>query len=387
MSIEWGANGMTGLEDPDNAKESAASVIEVAKDGSARFASIAAALDYLMSRDDGLVPAVIRVAPGEYRERITIRRPYLTIESYDWTERAGQPKESGQSDQCDQSFQSAQARQTGSSGSVRIVCNAAATEPSPDGQGARRGTFRTATVLIDTHDVILRGLTVANDAGSGSVAGQCIALYADGDRLAIEDCTLLGHQDTLFTGPLPPKEIEPNGFLGPKRLSPRVVGRQFYRRCLIAGDIDFIFGSARAFFEGCEIRSVGTGYAVAPSTPEDEPYGYVFSRCAFTAGEDWMTGLSVNSQPVAHSVAVARPWRDYARAVLVDCRMGEHIRVEAWDDWGKPNARAHAQFAAINPTGPGAAPMAWPVWAHTLPESDRARYERAVVLGDWEPEL
>lgn len=376
---------MAGLEEADDIKDPAALVIEVAKDGSAQFTAIAAALDYLMSRDDGLAPAVIRVAPGEYRERFTIRRPYLIIEASDRNAQVAQTGRSVPSTHPDQAAQAGRSR-VGSSDAVCIAYNAAALEPSPDGQGTRRGTFRTATVVIDTHDVTLRGLTIANDAGGGSVAGQCIALYADGDRLAIEDCTLLGHQDTLFTGPLPPKEIEPNGFLGPKRLSPRVVGRQLYRRCLIAGDIDFIFGSARAFFEDCEIRSVGAGYVAAPSTPEGEPYGYVFSGCAFTAGPDWMTGLSVHAEPGAHSVAIARPWRDYARTVLVDCRLGEHILVEGWDDWGKPNARAHAQFAAINPTGPGAAPMAWPAWTHTLPESDRAHYERAVVLGDWESE-
>lgn len=363
---------MTELEDADNAGKSAALVIEVAKDGSARFASITAALDYLMSRDDGLAPAVIRVAPGEYRERLAIRRPHLTIVASDWTARpvrGGRPMQAGSSD------------------AVRIAYDAAALEPSPDGQGTRRGTFRTATVFVDAHDVTLRGLAIANDAGSGSKAGQCIALYADGDRLAIEDCTLLGHQDTLFTGPLPPREIEPNGFLGPKRLSPRVVGRQLYRRCLIAGDIDFIFGSARAFFEDCEIRSIGPGYVAAPSTPEDESYGYVFSHCAFTAGMDWMAASPARAMPGPHSVAIARPWRDYARAVLVDCRLGEHILAEGWDDWNKPNARARARFAAIGPCGPGAVPRAWPSWARILPESDRAQYGRAAVLGDWEPEL
>ena len=41
-----------------------------------------------------------------------------------------------------------------------------------------------------------------------SHTGQAIALYADGDRLVIDSCRLIGHQDTLFTGPLPPKEID-----------------------------------------------------------------------------------------------------------------------------------------------------------------------------------
>lgn len=33
-----------------------------------------------------------------------------------------------------------------------------------------------------------------------------IAVYAEGDNLTFKNCRLLGHQDTLFTGPLPLKE-------------------------------------------------------------------------------------------------------------------------------------------------------------------------------------
>lgn len=338
-------------------------------DGSAAFRTIGAALDALMARDDALAPATILVGPGEYRERLTIRRPNVTLQAAGWSAAPTVGDAAGRD--------------------VRIVAGAGALQPSPDGQGNRLGTFRTATVFVDAHDVTLRGLTVVNDAGPGEEAGQAIALYADGDRILVEDCTLLGHQDTLFTGPLPPAEIEPGGFLGPKRLAPRVVGRQLYRRCLIAGDIDFIFGSARAFFEECEIRSVGPGYATAASTPEGEPYGYVFDRCRFTAATPFDEGCdgggarTFGALVPAGSVAIGRPWRDWARTVLVDCELDAHIRVDGWDDWGKAGARAHACYAAIAPTGPGAAPMAWPRWTHTLGDADRVRFSRAAVLGDW----
>lgn len=341
-------------------------VLTVAKDGSAQFTTIGAAIDALMSHDDGLAPALIRIAPGEYWERVAIRRPNVTLESSmaplhgcGAVERPGD--------------------------AVRIVCDFGAFMPSPDGVGSRRGTFRTATVFVDAHDVTLRNLVIANDAGPGEEAGQAVALYADGDRILVDDCTLIGHQDTLFTGPLPPKEMQLGGFIGPKRFAPRIVGRQCYRRCRILGDIDFIFGSARAFFEDCEIRSVGPGFATAASTPEDEPYGYVFSRCRFTATSPFDDEQAREFSPTVPdgSVALGRPWRDWAKVVLVDCSMGRHIRVAGWDDWGKSNARIHAQFEAINPSGPGAVPMAWPLWTHTLDDDARPRYERDAVLGDW----
>ena len=70
------------------------------------------------------------------------------------------------------------------------------------------GTFRSYSVFIDTHDVTLQNLTIENASGDSLTHGQAIALYADGDRLVIDSCRLIGHQDTLFTGPLPPKEID-----------------------------------------------------------------------------------------------------------------------------------------------------------------------------------
>lgn len=322
--------------------------LTVSRDGSGDCATIGEALDLLMSRDDGLAPAEILVTPGEYRERLTIRRPNLTIAA------AGAPR------------------------SVRIVSGLGGRMPSPDGQGGKRGTFRTATVFVDAHDVTLRGLTVENDAGDGREVGQAIALYADGDRFTADDCALLGRQDTLFTGPLPPREIEPFGFLGPKRFAPRTVGRQLYRRCLICGDVDFIFGSARAYFEECEIRSLNrgeavNGYATAASTPEGEPFGYVFSRCRFTADPA--------DPPADGTVYLGRPWRDWAQVALIDCELGAHVNPAGWHDWGKPDARRRARFEAVNAAGPGADAAAWPDWAHVLPQSERGRFARDRVLG------
>lgn len=133
--------------------------------------------------------------------------------------------------------------------------------------------------------------------------GQALALYVDGDRILFDRCRMLASQDTIFTGPLPPKEIEPNGFIGPKQYAPRINGRHYYKDCFIRGDIDFIFGSATAYFENCELYSqdIGreiNGYVTAASTPEGQEYGYVFEGCHFTG----------NCPP--RSVYLGRPWRN-----------------------------------------------------------------------------
>lgn len=212
---------------------------------------------------DAEQPVMIRVDPGEYRERVEIHRSHVTIEGE-------------------------------TADSVRIVGSLGAKMPSEDGSGVdgTLGTFRTYTVLVDADDVRLENLTIENDAGDGREVGQAIALYADGDRLVVVACCIKGHQDTLFLGPLPPHEAKPGGFIGPKQYAPRRVGRQYFRRCRIEGDVDFIFGGARAYFEGCEIRSLNrdmdvNGYVTAASTPKGEPYGFVFHGCSFQLRMAW----------------------------------------------------------------------------------------------------
>lgn len=297
----------------------------------------------------------IHIDPGEYRERVEIHRPHVTL--------AGETADS-----------------------VRIVGSLGAKMPSEDGSGVdgTLGTFRTYTVLVDADDVRLENLTIVNDAGGGREVGQAIALYADGDRLVVDACCITGRQDTLFLGPLPPREVKPGGFMGPKQFAPRRVGRQYFRRCRIEGDVDFIFGGARAYFEGCEIRSLNrdmdvNGYVTAASTPEGEPYGFVFHGCSFTAPDD----------VAPDSVYLGRPWREWAQTVLIDCWLGQHIKREGWWDWNKPASHERARYAGTSLHGPAGDAAGWAPWTRELDATSAARYAREQVLAGadgWDPE-
>lgn len=269
---------------------------------------------------EGDQPALIRIAPGVYREKIVIARANTTLE--------GESAET-----------------------TRIVFGDGAYEIL--GDGMKRGTFRTATLRTDEVHITLRRLTIQNDAAPREKAGQAIALYADGDHFLAEDCILKGYQDTLFTAPLPPKEIEKNGFIGPKQFAPRTPQRHTYRRCRIEGDVDFIFGGAAAWFDRCDIVTVNgrknrsapfSAYCTAASTPEGQAYGYVFDCCRFTA----------EGCPDA-SVFLGRPWREYAKTVLLRCELGSHIAPAGFDDWGKHHAHGSILYAEHGCSGPGAA--------------------------------
>ncbi len=218
----------------------------------------------------------------------------------------------------------------------------------PDGRPF--GTFRSFAVLADGDRITFRGCTFENPAGPGKTAGQSIALYLDGDEIRLEDCVLRGHQDTLFLAPLPEKEIIPGGFLGPGEFRPRTDRTVYFKNCLIEGGIDFIFGGATAYFDGCEFRSVEPGYVFAPSTPAHVSEGFVARNCRFTAAEDVPEG----------SCYIARPWRNYAKVRLENCFLGGHMNREGWHDWDKKEARATVVFEETGSFGPGACPEGRP---------------------------
>lgn len=321
-------------------------MIRVAKDGSGDFLTIGEAL--LSLPESSGSPITISIAPGVYKERLEIKTPYLTLEGED------------------------------AAGTV-ITYDLYALMPMED--IGKRGTFRSYSVLVDTHDFTAKNLTFENNSGPGSLVGQALALYVDGDRVKFENCRMIASQDTLFTGPLPPREIEPNGFIGPKQNAPRINGRHYYKNCYLRGDIDFIFGSATAFFEGCEIHSqdIGreiNGYATAASTPEGQEYGYVFWDCRFTG-----------SCP-DHTVYLGRPWRNYAKTVILNSYIGPHIHPEGWHNWNKKEAESTLFYAEYNNYGPGSNMDARPGWVARLSEEEALHYTReAVLFGEdhWNP--
>lgn len=326
-------------------------IIHITPDRDGDFPTITDALAFLSSHSGSCPvpqPATLFLHNGVYRERLTITRPYLTIIG----ESAGHTILTGGL-------------------YARMPCN----------DIGKLGTFRSYSCMIDTHDFTARNLTFENSAGIGPDVGQALALYADGDRLMFENCRFLGGQDTLFTAPLPPKELEPNGFIGPKQFAPRTPGRHYYKDCYMEGDIDFIFGGAAAYFENCELHSKDIGqpinsYVTAASTPQHQPYGYVMQSCRFTG-----------ACPV-HTAYLGRPWREYAQTVLLNCEIGAHICEEGWHDWNKTQARQTVLFAEYRSTGPSSDTKKRPGWVHILTSAEASHYTKELVLhGDdgWNP--
>lgn len=210
----------------------------------------------------------------------------------------------------------------------------------------RNSTFYTYTLLVEGDDFIAKNLTIENSSGE---VGQAVALSVISDRVAIINCNLLGHQDTLYASG---------------------TGKQYYKDCYIEGTTDFIFGNATAYFENCELRSKKDSYITAASTPEDSAYGYVFEKCRLTAE----AGVS--------KVYLGRPWRVHAKTVFIDCELGDHILPEGWHNWSKPEAEQTTFYAEFQNRGIGFKPKKRVSWSHQLKSSEVNKFTLKSILGE-----
>ena len=142
-------------------------MIHISKDGSGDFTSIQQALDALP--EDNKEEIILSIHKGVYEEQIAVKIPFVTLIGD-----GASPED------------------------VVLTYDLSARQIMPDGQ--KRGTFRSYSCFIDTHDFKAVNLTLQNTAGNADKAGQALALYADGDRLHFQNCRFISGQDTLFTG-------------------------------------------------------------------------------------------------------------------------------------------------------------------------------------------
>lgn len=320
--------------------------MRVAADGSGDFLTVQEAVDAVPENNSQKV--TIHIKNGVYKQKLFINKPWICLigESVDKT---------------------------------IITFDDYALKTLPEGESM--GTFRSYSTFIGGDDFTAENIAFENSAGEGSVVGQAVATYVDADRVVFRNCRFLGNQDTLFTGPLPPKPMIANSFRGPREDAPRRVGRQYYEDCYIQGDVDFIFGSAIAVYHRCEIfsndRNSGVnGYITAASTPEGQEYGYVFIDCKLV------------SDAAPQTVYLGRPWRNFAKTVFIDCWMGEHIKAEGWHNWNKTESEQTTLYAEFNSRGPGARMQERVPWAHILKAEEAWNYsiERVLAGSDgWNP--
>lgn len=265
----------------------------IAKDGSGDFSSVQAAVDALPV--SAPAPRTLFVRAGEYREKVVVNKDNVRIVGED---------------------------------AARTALVFSDSARSVDAFGTPLGTFRSYTLLVSGRDVTLENLTIRNDAGDGRLMGQAVAAYAAGDRGVWRRCRLIGCQDTLFLGPI---TLDVAAAAAPRALPQGVAhagdcsdvfGRQYFEDCYVQGDVDFIFGSYRAWFARCTLfMNARGGMYTAANTAEASPYGFVFDHCVLTGA------------CAAAAAYLGRPWRAHARTVFLSCEMDACVSPQGFMDW------------------------------------------------------
>jgi polygalacturonase len=293
----------------------------VAASGTGDFSSIQRAIDVAPASG-----AVISIGPGVYREVLKIGKPNIHLRS----------------------------PYSDAAKTVIVFDNSA---------GTSGGTSKSATVTVDGNHFTAENLTFANDFNRTHPqlpqGSQALAINVTGDRAVFRNMRFLGNQDTVYAAK----------------------NRQYFANCYIEGNVDFIFGDARAVFENCEIHSNRKegGYITAQGKSEaGQDSGYVFNHCKLTA------------DPGVGHVWLGRPWRPFATVIFLNTEMGAFIEPAGWREWhpGETKYLDTVFYAEYNSTGPGAHPAKRDPHTRKLTAAEAAQYDTKRYLAgkdNWDP--
>jgi pectin methylesterase-like acyl-CoA thioesterase len=145
--------------------------------------------------------------------------------------------------------------------------------------------------------LVFENLTIQNLTPQGG--SQAEALRLEGcTHCTIRDADILSLQDTLLWS-----------------------GTLYAKNCYIAGNVDFVWGTGTAYFDQCEIKTVGRSGYVVQSRNTASNYGYVFVDSKITS-DPGITGsvlarIDVSAYPGSH-------------VAYVNCAIGSHITKAGW---------------------------------------------------------
>lgn len=302
--------------------------LRVASDGRGDFLTVQEAINALPASG-----GEIAVAPGTYREVLTIRKPHVHLHGID----------------------------TDPAKAVLVFNHGP----------ANGGTFASATVFVEADDVTIDHLTIQNDLGQGK--GQAVALAALGDRGTFHHLRILGAQDTLYA----------TAKLCYGDYGPCIPARQYFGKSYISGAVDFIFGDSKAVFDRCELHGIAGGnvmYTAQSKHYPEEESGYIVTQSKLTA------------DAAAGTIALGRAWRPYSTVVFLNTEMDAPIVPAGWVEWMRfgQSTLETAYYAEYQSTGRGSSPKTREPRSHQLTEAEAQQWDPKKFLSGadgWNPFL
>jgi pectate lyase len=260
----------------------------------ADFNTVQAALNYAMKELGASDPLTINVRNGVYNELLYLRgKNNVTL--------VGESRDGAVIQ-----YANYDALNTGSGASQ---ANGDSATPS----GGR------AVMMVESADMLtIDTLTLKNTTlRSSAISAQAETIYFNSDtgRLVAKNANFFSEQDTL-----------------------NLKGYSWFYRSLVAGNVDFIWGSSRAaLFEESEIRSVGDttsatsgGYVLQARVANATDKGYVFLNSSLThgAGPGPLHGdVPAGATYLARSPGGTTTWDNIA---FINTRMDAHVATVGW---------------------------------------------------------
>lgn len=263
------------------------------------YATVGAAVKAVPS--DNQKQVTIFIKNGQYQERVVVTSPYISLIGED-------------------------------SIGTHIYASEAVADKSAATMWDRNCMYVDSTATGFT----MENLTVENSYPyKNGTDEQADALCIVADQTICINVRLVSFQDTLLTDSRVKDET-----------GNYAVTRQYFDKCYITGNVDFIYGAGTSVFHDCDIVARYTQYKAdgcfsAARTYATTPIGFVFDSCRFMAEEGCTAG----------SYRLARPWGADASETFINCYMGSVIQDTGYGDMSG-NSYQNARYAEYQTYGP-----------------------------------
>jgi len=327
----------------------------------------------------------IHIAPGKYREQVIVQTPYITFVNDEtskgsvtitWYYGIGYKYYSANSKgYYDSSLASKKS-------SRNIASKWGATVqlwPAAKYFKASNIIFENSFNRYMTSEEVNDGVTLSGDTSASSITFKRTSSSNVQTREATERaaamtneaaysefyaCKFYSSQDTLYTGASP----------------------QFYRKCVIEGQTDYIFGEANVVFDFCELRWKGysgttyPGYITAARQGSVSSYtGYLFNKCRVYGSS---SGLSTTAG------YLGRPWAATAKVMFINTTLGDNkmILPAGWYSMSGVNPENVAGFKEYGTKlKDGSTVSLSSRKGHTVSASDAASINKKNYMNNWTP--
>ena len=276
------------------------------------FNTISQALDYLRSLDSSYTnkTKLLYVNAGTYNEKLWIDIPNLIIRGANKTNTI------------------IEYNSLYYNSNYANVSNYKSVSIDQDGFEHVTDSTQTMTIAEEAINCTLYDITVSNywnsynrfvDAfGTNSIEHRALALLIYADKFVMQECRLLGYQDTLEA----------------------MSGRSYIYNSYISGATDFIFGTnPTMYFKNCEIHSIYNGSTdggyinafkgINKNSSDYKNYGVIYDGCSFTK----------DTQITSSNTSIARPWDYYSNIMVMNSTFDSHISKAAYTTGTTKNQR------------------------------------------------